>query len=117
MTYDYAQQTAILGSLSMQASPGAYDLCKRHAQRLTAPRGWEVVRLADSFTPPPANDAELMALANAVIAAGANDAPRHSTRPSEQSGPVDRQKPSESPTVPGQRHGHLTLVDDPKKVS
>ena len=28
----------------MQAEPHCYDLCLEHAERLTAPLGWEVVR-------------------------------------------------------------------------
>ena len=28
----------------MHAEPHCYDLCEDHANRLTAPRGWEVVR-------------------------------------------------------------------------
>ena len=32
-------------ALAMLAEPHSYDLCSEHAGRLTAPRGWEVVRL------------------------------------------------------------------------
>ncbi len=47
--------------------PHCYDLCERHADRMTAPRGWDVVRLPVA----PAVDAvavaeDLEALANAV---------------------------------------------------
>ena len=45
MTYVYSDSTAVLGPLAKVAEPHSYDLCERHAARLTAPRGWEVVRL------------------------------------------------------------------------
>ena len=44
LTYDYGDSTAVLGPLSTQAEPHAYDLCEVHAERLTVPRGWQVVR-------------------------------------------------------------------------
>src|SRR6476619_4570824 len=52
LTYVYADSTAVLGPLATYAEPHCYDLCAQHAERLTAPRGWEVVRLApDAATP------------------------------------------------------------------
>lgn len=45
LTYVYADSTAVVGPLSMHNEPHAYDLCELHAQRMTAPRGWEVLRL------------------------------------------------------------------------
>lgn len=66
LTYVYAEQTAVLGPLATYAEPHSYDLCTGHAIRLTAPRGWDIVRLDDpDGTPaPPADD--LVALAEAV---------------------------------------------------
>ena len=46
LTYVYADSTAVLGPLATYAEPHCYDLCAPHAERLTAPRGWEVLRLA-----------------------------------------------------------------------
>ena len=46
LTYVYADSTAVLGPLATYAEPHCYDLCAAHSQRLTAPRGWEVLRLA-----------------------------------------------------------------------
>jgi hypothetical protein len=46
LTYVYADQTAVLGPLATYAEPHAYDLCEAHSERLSAPRGWEVLRLA-----------------------------------------------------------------------
>ena len=66
LTYVYADQTAVLGPLALTAEPHAYDLCEEHAQRLSAPRGWEVLRLApDPATLGPTED-DLLALADAV---------------------------------------------------
>ena len=45
LTYVYADSMAVLGPLSQTAEPHSYDLCARHAERLSAPRGWQVVRL------------------------------------------------------------------------
>ena len=56
----------MLGPLATYAEPHCYDLCTVHGDRLTAPRGWEIVRLApDPDTLGPSND-DLEALANAV---------------------------------------------------
>ena len=52
LTYVYADQTAVLGPLATYAEPHTYDLCAEHAERLTAPRGWDVVRLASEFADP-----------------------------------------------------------------
>ena len=66
LTYVYCDSTAVLGPLATYAEPHAYDLCEFHAERLSAPRGWEVIRLArDPGMPPPSGD-DLLALANAV---------------------------------------------------
>lgn len=66
LTYVYAEQTAVLGPLATYAEPHSYDLCEVHATRLTAPRGWDVVRLElpDGEPRPPVDD--LAALADAV---------------------------------------------------
>ena len=44
LTYVYADRAAVVGPLAVHAEPHCYDLCEEHAGRLTAPRGWEVVR-------------------------------------------------------------------------
>ena len=62
----YADQTAVVGPLAIHAEPHAYDLCDRHSERLSAPRGWEVLRLApDPSLAGPSSD-DLLALADAV---------------------------------------------------
>lgn len=70
LTYVYADQTAVLGPLATYAEPHAYDLCEFHSERLSAPRGWEVLRLAvDPAAHGPSED-DLLALADAVREAG-----------------------------------------------
>lgn len=70
LTYVYADSTAVLGPLAHLAEPHSYDLCAEHAERTTAPRGWEVVRLASDFSEPVPSDDDLSALAEAVREAG-----------------------------------------------
>jgi hypothetical protein len=70
LTYVYADSTAVLGPLATLAEPHSYDLCAAHAGRLTAPRGWEVVRLAPEFTDEGPSPDDLLALADAVREAG-----------------------------------------------
>ncbi|WP_344657902.1 DUF3499 domain-containing protein [Catenulispora subtropica] len=67
LTYVYADSTAVLGPLAAYIEPHSYDLCAEHSQRLTAPRGWAVLRLAEPDPGPlqPSSD-DLEALANAV---------------------------------------------------
>jgi hypothetical protein len=74
LTYVYADSTAVVGPLATQAEPHSYDLCTQHAHRLTAPRGWEVVRFEGEFAAPPSSD-DLTALAEAVREAGRVDRP------------------------------------------
>jgi len=70
LTYVYADQTAVLGPLSTYAEPHSYDLCESHSSRLSAPRGWNVLRLApDPSLLGPTQD-DLLALADAVREAG-----------------------------------------------
>jgi hypothetical protein len=70
LTYVYSDQTAVLGPLANNAEPHSYDLCAEHAERLTAPRGWEVVRLTPDFVQSGPTPDDLLALADAVREAG-----------------------------------------------
>jgi hypothetical protein len=66
LTYAYSDSTAVVGPLATYAEPHSYDLCEVHAHGLTAPRGWEVVRLdIDAERSVPGID-DLEALADAV---------------------------------------------------
>ena len=80
LTYVYRDSTAVLGPLAAFVEPHCYDLCARHADRMTAPRGWDVVRLPVSE---PEDDAaladDLEALANAVREATAPRTPAEPT--------------------------------------
>ena len=70
LTYVYGDRTAVLGPLATFAEPHSYDLCDSHAETLSAPLGWEVVRLSsDAYPHGPSGD-ELVALADAVREAG-----------------------------------------------
>lgn len=44
LTYDYGDRMVVVGPLARSAEPGSHDLCAIHAERTTAPRGWQVVR-------------------------------------------------------------------------
>jgi len=94
LTYVYADQTAVLGPLATYAEPHAYDLCDLHSERLSAPRGWEVIRLApDPAASGPTED-DLLALADAV---------REAARPRELVEPVGE-------GVEVGRRGHLRVL-------
>lgn|SRR5664279_3749173 len=70
LTYVYSEQTAVLGPLATYAEPHTYDLCVVHAKGLTAPRGWDVIRLLTEYAEPSATPDDLLALADAVREAG-----------------------------------------------
>ncbi|WP_280706031.1 MULTISPECIES: DUF3499 domain-containing protein [Kitasatospora] len=103
LTYVYADSTAVLGPLATYAEPHCYDLCAEHAERLTAPRGWEVVRLATEGGPVRRSSDDLEALANAV---------REAARPQER-GPRPV-RGSEGDPVEAGRRGHLRVLRSPE---
>ncbi|HEX2176975.1 MAG TPA: DUF3499 domain-containing protein [Nocardioidaceae bacterium] len=94
LTYVYSDQTAVLGPLATYAEPHCYDLCEGHAEGLTAPRGWEVLRLSPDPESSGPSDDDLEALANAV---------REAARPRAE--PV-----SPAGTVEVGRRGHLRVL-------
>ncbi len=98
----YADSTAVLGPLATYAEPHAYDLCDAHSERLSAPRGWEVMRLAqDPRSLEPSSD-DLLALADAV---------REAARPVPARAPlgaVDEQGADDGRR--GTRRGHLRVL-------
>lgn len=97
LTYVYAEQTAVLGPLATYAEPHSYDLCEEHARRLTAPRGWDIVRLQMGEEPPD----DLVALAEAVR-----------EHKSQASGPGRPLRPAEASVTEVGRRGHLRLLRD-----
>ncbi len=103
LTYVYADQTAVLGPLATFAEPHAYDLCEAHSERLSAPRGWEILRLApDPDTVGPSTD-DLLALADAV---------REAARPAPQGPATPLGLAAESGREVGRR-GHLRVLRAP----
>jgi len=44
LTYDYDDQMAVLGPLGASRDVHAHDLCAIHTDRMSAPKGWVVVR-------------------------------------------------------------------------
>jgi hypothetical protein len=71
LTYVYSDSTAVVGPLATYAEPHTYDLCTDHAERLTPPRGWDMVRLArdeafDPATAPVRINDDLSAIVDAV---------------------------------------------------
>lgn len=44
LTYDYADQMAVLGPLGLSREPHCYDLCSIHSERLSTPKGWQIIR-------------------------------------------------------------------------
>lgn len=62
----YADSTAVLGPLATHAEPHCYDLCELHAGKLTAPRGWAMVRLQPDPEALKPSHSELSALADLV---------------------------------------------------
>jgi len=71
-----------------------------HAERLTAPRGWEVVRLTPEFAAAPPSQDDLLALADAVREAGRRPEPEHAPLPEAVGAAL-----SEAP-----RRGHLRVL-------
>lgn len=55
--------------------PQAYDLCAQHANNLTVPKGWEVIRLETKFEEADPTEDDMMALADAVRAASHTQTP------------------------------------------
>jgi hypothetical protein len=106
LTYVYRDSTAVLGPLATYAEPHTYDLCARHAERLTAPRGWEVMRLSGECAPPSPTSDDLLALANAVREAGR---PRPTVAPER---PDQLRREASSGAVEVGRRGHLRVLRD-----
>ena len=98
LTYVYADSTAVLGPLATYAEPHCYDLCQMHAERLTAPLGWEIVRITpDPDALKPSSD-DLEALANAVREAAR---PRYAP---------DEEAEAHAGSVEVARKGHLRVL-------
>jgi hypothetical protein len=111
LTYVYGDSTAVLGPMATYAEPHTYDLCAVHAERLTVPRGWEVLRLAIPDAAPEHNSDDLLALADAVREAAAEPVPEPVPEPTH--GQRGARAPMEPPTgASGPRRGHLRILRD-----
>lgn len=115
LTYVYADSTAVIGPLPAVPEPHAWDLCAAHALRITAPRGWDMVRHPDIDTD--AEDSDLTALLDAVAGgpvggrrpgAALVDADRLRRLGVSDPGPVLERAATETPTG----RPHLRVVPD-----
>ncbi|MCL9757661.1 DUF3499 family protein [Frankia sp. AiPa1] len=122
LTYAYAESTAVLGPLSPYVEPHSYDLCGTHADRLTVPLGWAVVRLEAEVEAAPAEGGrevagdDLEALADAVREASRRgpESPRRGPEPPPHGGPGPHgPQGGGSAPGPGGRRGHLRAVPSP----
>lgn len=125
LTFVYSDSTAVVGPLATAAEPHSWDLCFSHAGRITAPRGWELVRHPGPWVSPEEDD--LIALAEAVREGeSGRAAPANGWYP--QTNPVDspnRGAPAAAPgggllapagppgKTNGRRRGHLRVLPDP----
>ena len=122
LTYDYSQSIAVVGPLGSTDEPHSWDLCEYHASRMTAPRGWEMLRNVPSCggaVGSAALDDDLTALADTVREQPRRPVPRPAAmrslpsistmRPTGQVSP-----PASGPTArPSGRRGHLRVLPDP----
>lgn len=116
LTFVYSDSTAVVGPLATVSEPHSWDLCVGHAGRITAPRGWELVRHAGPLPTHPDED-DLVALADAVreghsgvqgggVVAGFSD-------PSSGVGGGAIMAPAaRAPETNGRRRGHLRVLPD-----
>jgi len=111
LTYVYSDSTAVVGPLATSAEPHSYDLCERHAVRLTAPLGWEVVRYEGEYPSEPSSD-DLTALAEAVREAGRMDRPLE-PGPRITAGLGAPGSGGPYPNAGTGRRGHLRVLPDP----
>jgi hypothetical protein len=97
LTYIYADSRAVLGPIAMYSEPHAYDLCERHAARLTVPNGWSVERESLTTEGVGPSEDDLMAIADAVREVARS----HQDRPEQK---------SEAQISQVGRRGHLRAV-------
>ncbi|WP_092255868.1 DUF3499 domain-containing protein [Corynebacterium cystitidis] len=124
LTYAYSESTAVVGPLAPVAEPHSWDLCESHASRITAPLGWEMLRVDQIDIDE--DDEDITALAEAVREAGrvttglvepGEDPIEYSgqhdyTDPDTSRHPVYRTKRMEQ--YKQARRSHLCVVPDPE---
>jgi hypothetical protein len=120
LTFVYRDSTAVVGPLATTREPHSWDLCVTHAGRITAPRGWELVRHAGPLPAIHPDEDDLVALADAVregrdsVAAGppVNGFSDPGTPVGAQAGGLFAPLAHQSGAV-GRRRGHLRVLPDP----
>ena len=114
LVYAYSDKTAIIGPLSPTTDPHAWDLCNRHSDHITAPVGWEMVRID---TIELSDEEEITALAQAVREAGrVTTGLVDTTNPQTSNHPVYRTKRVGQHLAEHKaaRRAHLSVVPDPE---
>jgi len=109
LTFVYSDSTAVVGPLAIAREPHSWDLCIGHASRITAPRGWELMRHAAPLPTNPDED-DLVALADAVREGRVPATPPLAGF-SDPLGAVH--VAASSPGSAGRRRGHLRVLPDP----
>lgn len=127
LTFVYSDSTAVIGPLATAREPHSWDLCVGHAGRITAPRGWELVRHAGPLPTNPDED-DLVALAEAVREGRDPSSGWYPQPGAALNGDCDGHHAGVSATVPsagvlasagqhpagtGRRRGHLRVLPDP----
>lgn len=112
LTYVYSDSTAVVGPLATYAEPHTYDLCTDHAEGLTTPRGWEIVRLTfDGEAPAASTGARALCMRDDLSALV--DAVREQPTPTAASPAAPRREPASAPPAgweTGASRGHLRAV-------
>ncbi|WP_026157145.1 DUF3499 domain-containing protein [Corynebacterium capitovis] len=139
LIYAYAESTAVVGPLAPVQEPHAWDLCERHSAHITAPVGWDMVRVEhvdiddiDDEALEELDEEDLTALAVAVREAGRvttglvdaggdpiEYAANHDFNDPETSNhPVHRTKRVEEQIAAAKaaRRSHLRVVPDPPQA-
>ncbi|MEO3761492.1 DUF3499 domain-containing protein [Mycobacterium sp. B14F4] len=118
LTFVYSDSTAVVGPLATVSEPHSWDLCVSHAQRITAPRGWDLVRHAGPLPSIPDDD-DLVALADAVRERRDMTPPVNGVLPGFSDPATGVQggalvaPPARRSEVNGRRRGHLRVLPDP----
>jgi len=106
----YSDSTAVVGPLATVAEPHSWDLCETHGSRITAPKGWELVRYEGAFSSATPDEDDLTALAEAVREAGLGERSRSD---SSDEGSEEEPRAVVPPTARTGRRGHLRVLPDP----
>ncbi|BBY07503.1 hypothetical protein MNVI_28210 [Mycobacterium noviomagense] len=126
LTFVYSDSTAVVGPLATAREPHSWDLCVGHASRITAPRGWELVRHPGPLTINPDED-DLVALADAVregrgvlasrppVNGFSDPAGHHAAAPVGVPSAGVLAPTAQPSTGTGRRRGHLRVLPDPPR--